>query len=153
VKIRGARSVTVVEQDQLRAEAVKGAGADHICGSLDDLSPEAYEVVIDATGAIPVMMRTPEFARKGGTILLFGVPPKTKVAFDAFTLFIKGLTILTSFTSVRNSIQAIELLKSRRIEVNQLVSHRLPLAAFKEGVNLIKNKQENVKKVLITPNG
>jgi threonine dehydrogenase-like Zn-dependent dehydrogenase len=62
------------------------------------------------------------------------------------------LTILTSFTSVRNSIQAIELLKNRRINVKQLVSHRLPLAEFEQGVKLIKNKQENVKKVLITPN-
>ena len=152
VKAQGARSVTVVEMDQVRAAAAKAAGADHVCRSLDDLSREAFEVVIDATGVIPVIMRTPEFARKGGTILLFGVPPKTNVAFDAFTLFLKGLTILTSFTSVRNSIQAIELLKSRRIEVKQLVSHRLPLAGFEQGVNLIKNKQENVKKVLITPN-
>ena len=108
--------------------------------------------MIDATGVIPVMTRAPEFARKGGTILLFGVPPKTKVEFDGFTLFLKGLTILTSFTSVRNSIQAIELLKNGRINVKQLVSHRLPLAEFEKGVNLIKNKQENVKKVLITPN-
>jgi len=43
-------------------------------------------------------------------------------------------------------------LKNRRISVKQLVSHCLPLAEFEQGVNLIKNKQENVKKVLITPN-
>ena len=152
VKVRGARSVTVVEPDQVRADTAKEAGADQICRSLDDLPGEAFEVVIDATGVIPVMRRTPEFARKGGTILLFGVPPKNKVEFDAFTLFLKGLTILTSFTSVRNSIQAIELLKNRRINVKRLVSHRLPLAAFEQGVDLIKNKKENVKKVLIIPN-
>jgi threonine dehydrogenase-like Zn-dependent dehydrogenase len=46
--------------------------------------------VIDATGVIPVMMRTPEFARKGGTILLFGVPPKTKVAFEALRFLSKA---------------------------------------------------------------
>jgi threonine dehydrogenase-like Zn-dependent dehydrogenase len=34
-----------------------------------------------------------------------------------------------------------------------LISHRLPLAEFEQGINLIKNKQEHVKKVLITPNG
>jgi D-arabinitol dehydrogenase (NADP+) len=110
-------------------------------------------VVIDATGVIPVMARTPEFARKEGKILLFGVPPKSKVEFDAFTLFTKGLTLLTSYTSVRNSLQAIELLKNKRIQVKPLISHRLPLAEFERGVNLIKNKQENVKKVLILPHG
>jgi 2-desacetyl-2-hydroxyethyl bacteriochlorophyllide A dehydrogenase len=152
VKIRGTRKITVVEPDQSRAEFAREAGADQIYRSLDDLPGDAFEVVIDATGVIPVMTRTPEFVRKGGTILLFGVPPKTRVAFEAFTLFLKGLTILTSFTSVRNSIQAIELLQNRRIKVKQLVSHRLPLAEFEKGVSLIKNKQENVKKVIITPN-
>jgi D-arabinitol dehydrogenase (NADP+) len=153
VKVQGAQSVTVVELDQARAEAAQAAGADQIYHSLDGLPIDAFEVVIDATGVIPVMKRTPEFARKGGKILLFGVPPKTNVEFEAFTLFVKGLTILTSYTSVRNSLQALDLLKNRRINVKPLISHRLPLAEFEHGVNLIKNKQEHVKKVLITPNG
>jgi D-arabinitol dehydrogenase (NADP+) len=153
VNVQGAQSVTVVELDQARAEAAKTVGADQIYRSLDGLPKDAFEVVIDATGVIPVMKRTPEFTRKGGKILLFGVPPKTNVEFDAFTLFLKGLTILTSYTSVRNSLQAIDLLKNKRINVKPLISHRLPLAKFEHGVNLIKNKQENVKKVLIIPNG
>ena len=99
------------------------------------------------------MKRTPEFVRNGGKILLFGVPPQTKIEFDAFTLFRKGLTILASYTSVRNSLQAIDLLKNKRINVRPLISHRLPLADFERGVDLIKNKQENVQKVLITPHG
>lgn len=152
VKVQGAQSVTVVELDQARAEAAQAAGADQIYRSLDDLPNDAFEVVIDATGVIPVMKRTPEFARKGGKILLFGVPPKTNIEFDAFTLFLKGLTILTSYTSVRNSLQAIDLLKNKRINVKSLISHRLPLAEFEHGVNLIKSKQERVKKVLIIPN-
>jgi threonine dehydrogenase-like Zn-dependent dehydrogenase len=143
----------VVELDQARAEAAQAAGADQIYRSLDGLPKDAFEVVIDATGVIPVMQRTPEFARKGGKILLFGVPPKANVEFEAFTLFVKGLTILTSYTSVRNSLQALDLLKNKRINVKPLISHRLPLAEFEHGVNLIKNKQEHVKKVLITPNG
>jgi D-arabinitol dehydrogenase (NADP+) len=153
VKVQGAQSVTVVELDQARAEAAQVAGADQIYRSLDDLPKDAFEVVIDATGVISVMQRTPEFARKGGKILLFGVPPKTNVEFEAFTLFVKGLTLLTSYTSVRNSLQALDLLKNKRINVKPLISHRLPLAEFGHGVNLIKNKQEHVKKVLITPNG
>jgi D-arabinitol dehydrogenase (NADP+) len=152
VKVQGAQSVTVVELDRARAEAAQAAGADQIYRSLDGLPKDAFEVVIDATGAIPVMKRTPEFARKGGKILLFGVPPKTNIEFDAFTLFLKGLAILTSYTSVRNSLQAIDLLKNKRINVKSLISHRLPLAEFEHGVNLIKSKQESVKKVIITPN-
>lgn len=35
-------------------------------------------IVIEATGAIPVVNRTIDFVRKGGTVLLFGVPPSGK---------------------------------------------------------------------------
>jgi 2-desacetyl-2-hydroxyethyl bacteriochlorophyllide A dehydrogenase len=153
VKTQGAQCVTVVELDEVRAEAAQAAGADEVYRSLDDLPKDAFEVVIDATGVIPVMARTPEFARKGGRILLFGVPQKSNIKFDAFTLFQKGLTLLTSYTSVRNSLQAIDLLKNKRINVKPLISHHLPLSEFERGVTLIKNKQEHVVKVLITPNG
>jgi len=98
VKVQGAQSVTMVESDGARANAAHALGADQVYRSLDDLPKEAFEVVIDATGVIPVMKRTPEFAKKGGKILLFGVPPKTSIEFDAFTLFIKGLTILFELT-------------------------------------------------------
>jgi 2-desacetyl-2-hydroxyethyl bacteriochlorophyllide A dehydrogenase len=153
VKVQGAQSVTVVELDEVRAEAAKAAGADEVYRSLDGLPKDAFEVVIDATGEIPVMARTPEFARKGGKILLFGVPPKTDIKYDAFTLFQNSLTLLTSYTSVRNSLQAIDLLKNKRINVKPLISHRLPLSEFERGVTVIKNKQERVVKVLIAPNG
>jgi len=153
VKVQGAQSVTMVELDDARAEAAQAFGADQVYHSLDSLPKDTFEVVIDATGVIPVMKRTLEFAKKGGKILLFGVPPKTNVEFDAFTLFVKGLTILTSYTSVRNSLQAIDLLKNKRINVRSLISHRLALTEFEHGINLIRNKRENVKKVLILPNG
>jgi len=153
VKAQGTQSVTMVELDDARAEAALALGADRVYRSLDGLPKDAFEVVIDATGVIPVMMRTLEFAKKGGKILLFGVPPKTGVEFDAFALFVKGLTVLTSYTSVRNSLQAVSLLESKRIDVRSLVSHRLALTEFQHGVDLIRSKRENVKKVLILPNG
>ena len=153
MKAQGAQSVAVVETDQGRADLAAASGADEIYRTLDDLPREAFDVVIDATGVIPVMNRTPELAKKGGNILLFGVPPKANVEFNAFNLFLKGLTIFWSYTSVRNSIQAIDVLKSKRIDVRKLVSHRLPLEEFATGVRLIQQKQENVAKIIITPHG
>jgi threonine dehydrogenase-like Zn-dependent dehydrogenase len=66
-------------------------------------------------------------------------------------MFRKGLTVLSSFTSVRNSYQAVTLLQSKRIEVSSLISHQLPLTEFEKGVRLIEEGLEDVKKVLILP--
>ncbi len=72
---------------------------------------------------------------------------------EAFKIFRKGLTVLSSYTSVRNSYQALDLLRSGRINVDQLVSHRLPLEEFQRGIEVIERGAENVKKVQILPNG
>jgi D-arabinitol dehydrogenase (NADP+) len=109
-------------------------------------------VVIDATGAIPVMARSIDFARKGGTVLLFGVPPSGEpMSLEPFEIFRKGLTVLSSFTSLRNSYQALALLRSGGVDVSALVSHRLPLEDFERGVQLIEAGTDGVKKVMILP--
>jgi threonine dehydrogenase-like Zn-dependent dehydrogenase len=83
---------------------------------------------------------------------LFGVPPRgERMALEGFKIFEKGLTILSSFTSLRNSYQAVALLRSGQVDVSDLVSHRLSLGEFERGVELIEQGLEGVRKVLILP--
>ncbi len=152
VRLEGATRVTVVERNPARLALARDLGCDTGLEELDALEQDAYDVVIDATGAVPVMGRTTEFARPGGRVLLFGVPPRgSELTCDAFEIFRKGLTLLSSYTSVRNSYQAVALLSSGRLEVSALVSHRLPLESFERGVQLIEEGLEEVRKVLILP--
>ena len=72
---------------------------------------------------------------------------------EAFKIFQKGLTILSSFTSVRNSLQAVSLLQTGKIQVEPLISHRLPLEELQRGLLMMENRDPSVKKVIIQPNG
>ena len=118
------------------------------------MAEHGFSVVIDATGSLPVMNRSIDFARKGGTVLLFGVPPSGKnLEVEAFKIFVKGLTLLSSFTSVRNSFQAIDLLKSGQIRVEPLISHRLPLEDLPHGLHMMESRDPSARKVIIEPNG
>jgi L-gulonate 5-dehydrogenase len=72
---------------------------------------------------------------------------------DAFAVFRKGLAFTASYTSVRNSIQAVRMLRSGRIDVSALVSHELPLERFAEGVQMIERGAEGVLKILMAPGG
>jgi D-arabinitol dehydrogenase (NADP+) len=152
VRLQGAAQVTVVEKNPARAELAEACGADRCLWRVDELEEDRYDVVIDATGAIPVMARAIDFVRHGGTVLLFGVPPAgERMELEGFKIFRKGLTILSSFTSLRNSYQAVALLQSKQVDVSNLISHRLPLDEFERGVELIEQGMEGVKKVLIVP--
>jgi D-arabinitol dehydrogenase (NADP+) len=151
-QLQGSAHITVVEKNPARAELARTHGADQCVLNLESLPEDGYDVVIDATGYVPLMARTIDFARPGGTVLLFGVPPAGQLMeLEAFKVFRKGLSILSSFTSVRNSYQAVALLTSRQIDVTQLISHQLTLEEFETGVGLIEQGLDEVKKVMILP--
>ncbi len=154
VRALGAAHVTVAEKTASRLEFARSAGAAVCLSSVDELERDSYDVVIDATGVPAVMAKTILFARPGGTVLLFGVPPSGKLMeVEPFIIFRKGLTVLSSYTSERNSLQAIRLMESGRIPVREIVSHQLPLTDLQKGIELIEKGADNVKKVLILPNG
>jgi D-arabinitol dehydrogenase (NADP+) len=151
---QGAAHITVLEINPGRAELASELGADRVVASFDELYTDAYDIVIDATGAIPVMNRTIDFVRMGGTVLLFGVPPSGRnLEVEGFKIFRKGLTVLSSFTSVRNSFQAVDLLQSGQVQVGPLISHRLPLDEMPHALELIESRNPAVKKVIVQPNG
>ena len=153
-RLQGAARITMLESNPGRAELACRLGADIVVNRLEDLKQATYDVVIDATGAIQVMNRTIDFVLNGGTGLLVGVPPSGKnIEMEAFKIFQKGLTILSSYTSVRNSFQAVGLLQTGQIKVNSLISHRLPLKELPDAFEMIESHDPTVKKVMMLPNG
>src|SRR5512145_690742 len=153
-RIQGAAHITVLEINSGRADLASEMGADRVVGSFEQLLTDTYDIVIDATGAIPVMNRSIDYVRMGGTVLLFGVPPSGRnMEIEGFKIFRKGLTVLSSFTSVRNSFQAVDLLQSGQIRVEPLISHRLPLPDMPHALELIESRDPAVKKVIVHPNG
>jgi 2-desacetyl-2-hydroxyethyl bacteriochlorophyllide A dehydrogenase len=154
IRLQGASWVSVVDKNPSRVDFARSLGADDVYMDLDGLKKDAYDVVIDATGAVPVMARTIEFVRYGGKVLLFGVPPAGELmSIEPFRIFRKGLTVLSSFTSVRNSYQALGLLKHQLVSVEELVSHRLSIQGLQKGIQAIERGEPGVMKVLILPNG
>ncbi len=152
IQLQGSFTITQVDKNRARLDLASASGAHETCSSLEELAPDSFDVVVDATGVPRLMEQTVVYARKGGTILLFGVPPKEgMVNLPAFTIFEKGLILLSSYTSVRNSIQAVRLLASKAVDVSSLVSHVLSLEQFTRGIEIIEQGQEGVLKVLIDP--
>ena len=153
----GAARVVAADRISSRLELAREiAGAEPVdtsdgFGPTAGLAPGGYDVVIDATGVPGIIEQTTGLARHGDRILLFGVAPNDAVAnLKPFDIFRKGLSIHSSYTSLRNSTQALDLLRSGRIEVGKLISHRLPLDKFADAVALLANP-EGAMKIQLTP--
>ena len=69
-----------------------------------ELTDDAYDLVVDATGVPFVMAETVRLVRPGGEVLWFGVPNRdARIEFAPFDVFRKGISIHGSFTSVRKA--------------------------------------------------
>jgi D-arabinitol dehydrogenase (NADP+) len=148
----GAGEVSVLERNAFRVRKARELGARVLAASMEELGRDHYDLVVDATGSLAVMGRALELARYGGTVLWFGVAPRGQtLPIEPFLVFRKGLTLLSSYTSLRNSLQAIELLSSGQVAGTPIISHRLPLEQLSRGLRLLEQGEAEVGKVLILP--
>ncbi|HVP19092.1 MAG TPA: alcohol dehydrogenase catalytic domain-containing protein [Spirochaetia bacterium] len=149
----GASRFTVAELSDERLAAARRDGVAEATRDVASLPADRFDVVIDATGAPAMLLQAVRLARPGGRILMFGVSPKGKTAsIEPFQVFRKGLSIFASYTSRRNSLQALSLIASERVRVDDLVSHRVSLSGFEKGIHAIEDRNANAMKVMIFPN-
>jgi 2-desacetyl-2-hydroxyethyl bacteriochlorophyllide A dehydrogenase len=150
--VEGCSSIHVVDKDEDRLKMAKEMGASHITTDLYSLKKEAYHIVCDATGVTFLMEETLNYVRPSGRILWFAVPHvDATVSVSPFKMFAKEISIFSSYTSCRNSWQALHLLQSGRIKVKELVSHRLALEEFEKGLKILETHSEPAMKILIIP--
>jgi threonine dehydrogenase-like Zn-dependent dehydrogenase len=87
-----------------------------------------FSVVIDATGAPPVVEELPWYTRDRGTILLFGVcPSRLLVNYPPYEVYYRELTILGSYSLNGELPQAVALLAAGKIPTKEVVTHRISL--------------------------
>ncbi|HEY7350974.1 MAG TPA: alcohol dehydrogenase catalytic domain-containing protein [Ktedonobacterales bacterium] len=80
--------------------------------------------------------------RAGGTLNLFACPPGLVASIDLSMVYHHELTLTASYSSSPADLRAsLELLSSGQVRVADLISHRLPLEQFHEGVELARAQQ------------
>ena len=87
---------------------------------------QGVDVVIVATSSLNALKDAINFVRKGGIIVMFGVPSKgAKVDLDMSEVYSKGITIVNSYAaSDFDTKEALEKIPSKQIDVSQLITHK-----------------------------
>ncbi len=111
------------------SKAINSPKEDAAAAIKENTEGRGADVVIVATGNINAMMQAFELVRKGGKIMLFGVPSKgTMLNVDANKLFMNEISILTSgYCSEVETKEALGMIKSGQINAKELITHRYPL--------------------------
>ena len=94
-----------------------------------ETSNQGVDVVIVSTSSLSALKDAVNFVRKGGTIVMFGVPSKgATVDLDMSEVYSKGITIVNSYAaSDFDTKEALEKISSKQINVTQLITHKYHL--------------------------
>lgn len=128
----GASFVTLSEPNVTRRKAAQALGADYVLDPLNQEEVTAYlkthggaDKIIECAGNRSAVQSAIQFAKKGGTILLFSVPKPDAVAeFPLFDIFKKELTIKGSFVNPDTHLRAVNLINQGRLDFEPIITHR-----------------------------
>ena len=112
---------------------------------------QGVDVVIVATSSLNALKDAVNFVRKGGTIVMFGVPSKgANVELDMSEIYSKGLTIVNSYSaSDFDTKEAVEKISNKQINVSQLITHKYNLEECQQAFVHAKSG-DNAMKIIIS---
>jgi len=109
------------------------------------------DVVIVATSSLSAITQAIEFIRKGGTVVLFGVPSKdAKLQLDVSKVYSNEITIIPSYAaSETDTIAALKLIQDNSVQVKKLITHRFDLIESKKALEYAHHGNDAMK-IIIT---
>jgi L-idonate 5-dehydrogenase len=151
----GAREIAITDRVQAPLEVALRIGADHALNVAD--TPAAlgevrnqiggFDVALEASGAPPALLDCVEAVKPGSRIVQVGMLASANLPLDK--LISRELELVGTFRFHDEFAQAVELLERGRIEVDSLITERLPLARAQEAFELASDRQRSIKVSLV----
>lgn len=162
-KALGSGCIIATDISDYRLEAAGRFGAD-VTFHANDYSPDKLrevnnnylaDLVIVCTGAITAVDQALSSVERGGTILFFApTDPGTTISLSVNKLFWRtDITLTTSYAgSPVDYAMALELIKTHRVQVSDMITHRLSLEETGQGFRMVAEASDSLK-VIIEPHG
>jgi len=159
-KVMGAGRIIASDISEYRMKKALESGADNVISAKGNVTEQLKnlnegrlaDIVIICTGAESACATALKCVEPGGTILFFAVPkPGTDIPVPIADLWRNEVKMMTSYGAAPNDLAiALELLKAKRVPVEDMITHRLPLSETGEGFRLVASAGESIK-VIIKP--
>ena len=157
-KAWNAGKILATDVEEYRLKAAKKFGADVVINAKDDVPEEVKkhydgklaDLVVLCTGALPAVQQALQSVEAGGTILFFApTEPEVDVPFPLFELWNKQITMVSTYAGSPEDINiAIDLIKSKKVNVVDMISHILPLSEAAKGFQLVAKAKDSMKVIL-----
>jgi len=117
----------------------------------DVLSGRGADLVVVATGNQNAFIQSLKMLRKGGSIVLFGVPARSSfVSIDLSFLYANEISILSSYAATEvETNRALKLLADRRLNFGSLITHQFNLENSESAFRCAHDAVDAMKVVIV----
>jgi threonine dehydrogenase-like Zn-dependent dehydrogenase len=142
--------VTLLGRREAQADLAVRAGATGFVTSPGAAGP-GYDLVVEAAGAVDAAAVALTAARRGGTVLLLGLPPHGEtVALSVDDAVNNDLAILGSFSYTAAAWrEVVGLLNAGLIRPGFLITHRFALADWAQALDCLRGADGPRAKVVV----
>ncbi len=154
----GTRKIIATDINEYRIDAAKRFGADEVINAKEDVPNRVKELnkgrladrVIVCTGALPAIKQALKSVDKGGIILYFApTDPDIDVPLPFNEFWSDQITLTTTYAAAPKDIkEAIELISSRKVNIHDMITHRLSLTEISKGFQIVADAKESIKVVI-----
>ncbi|MFQ5957040.1 MAG: zinc-dependent dehydrogenase [Candidatus Brocadiales bacterium] len=158
--VLGAGRIVATDLNEYRLNLAKRFGAEAVMHATVDVPNKLKEVnggrladiVIVCAGALPAFNQALKSVDRGGTVLCFApTEPGVSLPVPVNDFWRNSITIMPSYGAAPlDIVKAIELIRTRRVPVHEMITHRLGLSETGKGFQLVASGNESVK-VIIEP--
>ena len=157
----GAGRIIATDMVDYRLQAARRLGADTAFSATEDVPSRLREandgrlaeLVIVCTGALPALNQALRSVERGGTVLFFApTEPGVSLPVEINDVFFRNdVTLTTTYAGAPADLAtALEMIGSGRVQVGDMISHRLGLAEAGLGFRLTAEAGDSLK-VIIQP--
>jgi len=156
----GAASIITADINDYKLRKSLEFGADHAIDARSDVPGKIQklnngrkaDLVVTCTGAPAAVDTAIRSVDRGGTILFFAPPgPDVRIGLPLFDVWKDEIDMVTTYAaSPDDNAAALELIASGKVVVDDMITHRLPLADTGKGFGLVARSGECLK-VIIEP--
>ncbi len=160
-KAKGVRNIIVADLNTYRLQQARRFGAHNIIDARKSVSQKLKELnggrladqVVVSTGATQAALTALECADNGGTIMFFAVPdPTVRIPIPITEFWRNEITLKTSYGAAPQDLEeSLTVLKQKKVNVREMITHRLDINEVGEGFNIVASADESLK-VIIEPN-
>jgi L-iditol 2-dehydrogenase len=161
-KVFGAAKIIVVDindfrldfaKKQYNVETLNSMAEKYLIQKIKNITGyRGVDISIVATGSTRALLQSFDITRKGGKIMLFGVPPAgSQISYDISRLYSNEQSLIPSYAASEiETNQALKLIAEKRIVVRSLITHRFNIKNADDAIKCAHEAKEAMKVIITT---